>query len=1368
MNTDARQILSRFVPLLLLLCVSARPAHGQHSVPWRSTVDYDEVARPQPDVDAAPTIRIEPGAPHGCGLRPYSRGPTKALVFVLAMETKPREITELVQRFDLDVDLVYVTQGYKWSGQGDYYANFVYFMQVYQRYQDFARSAGVGPGQERLNRLLEEDHDVYIFADVLAGNWPPGTRHTFDFLPPAQLQTIVDKVRAGAGIVCTGELPAGFFLAKAAPLAKTPSRLTNGSALAHLADYSGVRARLRRQGLPVSDRAAAAALLTTFELGEGRGVHVSYPNAAQINALVPTIPYSDTAQVDYDHWLAWIGKAILWAARRETPVELLFTGAEELEFERNAAAAAVVRGTVEGADRVQAPLRLQPRITDRTGPGRQLPAAVIEPGQTTFVIELPRLSAGNYILDVVCSSPAGALGLWSKPFAVRSSIGIEALVPVRLAAMPGTEFEGRLRLHNAFAKPGRALYVLLRDSWGRDIGRTDIELPEARLAALYYGSGWQRQLYAVYPDGKANQHEELPFSVTVPATATLGMTAIAELTEDGQVIDRKRASFTVPRIDRSRFRFLQWHPPFDLLGYHAFRRLRETGWNAVMTQEGRSSDVAVACDMPAARYVMRVTDRVIPAGIADGQFLTSTHGPLPWNDDAAMDLQFERLADAYAHTDRQGVLAYSIGDEGTLRGADLSPQDLDAYRGYLQQCYGTIAALNESWGSDYREFAEIQLLTFAAVIERFGEVAGFNRTHATEFATWAEAEAGSRAVYGPGSETKADIYADWAYLIGNYPRWYDRQAFARRNFGALMSRFAAAIRRRVAGAAVGVEGVRSVWGHRINLDTYAGIWRNPNAVADLDDLVARSGFLGIEGNAPVTDVLRALAAPTDLHIASRWMHGNDTFDSMMAQTWDAVTSGRKGIGFCIWTALDESGSDYKGFLEFTSLAPMARNAAPWTEETAVIRMGLGDLTANLPYVDDGVAVLYSTPSNFMGWADGNPAFGHFDLAHCAWAYGCRELGIGYRYLTETLVRQGALRETGCRVLILPQTLALDAETVAEIRRFVDRGGTLVADTRPAVYSGHCRKLACGALDDVFGIEPGARGAARNVSLSADVSWQGSRCRLTELTTALETGRVPAGAVAGVELGTDPVLIGHEYGKGHTLLLNFHVDAFMKQRDTAESDNLRRLLATIFAGAGVERRIGRILSDDSPARECEVRTWNNGDIVIMSVQKRLPYEWLQKSQPELAQLFTMHDVTVELPRAYSVCDINAGTSLGRTARIQARIRRGYARFYALLPAPEPAPAITPDRKVVSGAATLTLTVGPANGSECARGLRAYYLQVFDPAGNEARWARQVVLADETGREISLAAAGNDAPGVWTVVATALFGGGTARANYEIRP
>ena len=1323
---------------LLALCVGSVSA--QNAPPWHSEVDYDFFAGPQEDIDADPVVRVEPETPHGFELKPYAKGKIKALVFVDGWKTAPREIAELAQRFDTDIDLVYVTQV---AGR----------TQVYP-----------GHGEQRLDRLLEKDHDVYVFANVLAGNWPPDTRHRYDFVPEHQMAKIVDRVKGGAGVVCTGGVPDGFFLSAEKPMQETPGRLVTGSVIAQLSDYSGILARMKRRDAPITDRSAAEALIRAYKIGEGRGVHVGYPNTGQMNALVPMLPHSDTAQVEYDHWMAWIGKAILWAAGKESDLNLAFSP-EDPVFRQDAQPANLIKVDLVRRERVAAPLKVRPRIVSRYSDVWDLPELTVEPGADSCSVSLPRLPAGDYFLDVTCATDRGELGIWSKSLTVASDVRIEQIVLRDLCALPGKELEGRLRLHNVFKKPGRELCVYLRDSFGRDLERVTVALPTTWESALYYGHEWQRQMWYVYPDGKADQYEELPFSVKVPENATLSMTAIAVLTEDGETIDAKRAHFNAPVLDYRKFFFFQWDPPSDYLGYHAFKRLNENGWNAAVTMQGRSSGVAVACNMPAVRYVVRVLDRVLPDGIMDGRFLTSRPDtPIPWNSEL-MNRHIKDLARAYTQMKREGILAYSMGDEVALRGADLSPEDLEAYREHLERRYGSIDGLNDSWETTYKSFEEVELLKFGEVMRRYVSIDRFNKMKGTSFKTWEEAKEAYGGAYGASYKIKADIYQDWAFLVGDYPRWYDRQAFARYNFGELLSRFADALREYDPGAVVGCEGTRSIWGHRINFNTYDGIWRNRTAVANHDDLVERTGFLGMGGDDPVSDVLQALASPNDIHIAQRWLHGSDMFDSMAAQVWDALAMGHSGIGFCIWQTLYE-GAMTKGLLESTSLDLMPHTGKPLADETAVIRMGLGDLLANLRFADDGVAMLYSMPSNFMGWADGNSAYGHFDLAHCAWAYVNRELGVGYQYVTEKMVQRGALEESKPRVLILPYALALEEKTVDEIRAFVESGGALVADVRPAVYSGHCKKLAHGALDDLLGIKTARRGEAESAKLSGEVAWGDEVCSLTDLATSVEAGISLDGGEAGYRLDRTPLMIAHQAREGRTLLLNFHLDAFMRERSSKGSDNVRRLLSSIYSALGIEPHVQSMTLNGGPAREVEARIWENGQIIIMSLQKKLPYEWIQKPDNELRKLFKMHRIAVRLPKPYCVSDISKGTNLSRTLEFETTVRTGYARFFALLPAEEPGLKLMLSQEVLQPGETSRLTIGLDEGGTVPRGLRAHYLQRYDPSGNEAVWGRQVLLADEGGREVRIQSAYNDAPGAWKITVTSLFGAQSTDVSYHI--
>lgn len=81
-----------------------------------------------------------------------------------------------------------------------------------------------------------------------------------------------------------------------------------------------------------------------------------------------------------------------------------------------------------------------------------------------------------------------------------------------------------------------------------------------------------------------------------------------------------------------------------------------------------------------------------------------------------------------------------------------------------------------------------------------------------------------------------------------------------------------------------------------------------------------------------------------------------------------------------------------------------------------------------------------------------------DIAH---------LGLTPRFVTPELVEQGELARGGYRVLVLPQAIALSSAEAERIRQFVAQGGTVVADIEPGLYDQHSRKLARSQLGDLF-------------------------------------------------------------------------------------------------------------------------------------------------------------------------------------------------------------------------------------------------------------------------------------------------------------
>jgi len=215
--------------------------------------------------------------------------------------------------------------------------------------------------------------------------------------------------------------------------------------------------------------------------------------------------------------------------------------------------------------------------------------------------------------------------------------------------------------------------------------------------------------------------------------------------------------------------------------------------------------------------------------------------PTCWNDEPAVDKWVDSIVSKYEKSRQHGVFVYSLGDETVTTGCCVHPACLAAYRRYLKQEYGSIAALNKSWGADYASFDQVDLL-----------VAGDND----------EAEALRRKVY---------------------PRWYDRQAFKAYNFAKLCERFSRRFRKLDPKALTGFEG--------------AGKFADGT---DIDLICRTNGFWTTYGG-PVDEVIRSIA-PREF-IRSNWMGYDRDAESLLAAYWRMVTRGMDSVWWWRWDGM---------------------------------------------------------------------------------------------------------------------------------------------------------------------------------------------------------------------------------------------------------------------------------------------------------------------------------------------------------------------------------------------------------------------------------------------------------------------------------
>ena len=220
----------------------------------------------------------------------------------------------------------------------------------------------------------------------------------------------------------------------------------------------------------------------------------------------------------------------------------------------------------------------------------------------------------------------------------------------------------------------------------------------------------------------------LPMLVRVQATLVNGTGELASAWQFAKVTQRHRGQYN----------FVMWDVPGGTLAPYGEESLARNGVTVHLTGTPAPPAFMSAYDIAYVPY----TTRILAERDADGVMK-----PACWNDEAMIQAHVDAIARRYVPARQHGVFVYSLGDEGDVRGSCLSPQCLAAYQRYLEGEYGDIKALNASWGTSYPSFDTVKL----------GK---------------------------PDDNDERE-----AFRTGNYPRWFDRQAYQSYNFCKLCERF---------------------------------------------------------------------------------------------------------------------------------------------------------------------------------------------------------------------------------------------------------------------------------------------------------------------------------------------------------------------------------------------------------------------------------------------------------------------------------------------------------------------------------------------------------------------------------------------------
>ena len=357
-------------------------------------------------------------------------------------------------------------------------------------------------------------------------------------------------------------------------------------------------------------------------------------------------------------------------------------------------------------------------------------------------------------------------------------------------------------------------------------------------------------------------------------------------------------------------------------------------------------------------------------------------------------------------------LFYNLGDESGVANLasfwdfDFSDHSLVEMRIWLRGRYGTLAALNQQWGTNFTDWALVVPMTTEQAMKQADD----NFSSWADFKEWMDVAFERSLKMGMDAVHEKDPEAYVLIEGAQIPGWggYDYQR---------LTRALNAIEPYDYGA--NVEIIRSL---------------NPEMV------IVNTSF----GRAP----------EENYRVWYEWLHGTRgiiIWDADSEYVGDDLSVGERGR---------EAKEQYRELR--SGLGAQLINSRRQADPIAIHYSQPSFRTAwMLDQRPKGGAWVDRT--NSTEYRDSK-----FTLLRLAYCRLLEDLGLQYNFVSKDGIEQGELIRGSYRVLILPRSVALSKEEATALREFTAQGGVLIADTVPGVFDEHSRRLPKSLLSDLFG------------------------------------------------------------------------------------------------------------------------------------------------------------------------------------------------------------------------------------------------------------------------------------------------------------
>ena len=1111
-------------------------------------------------------------------------------------------------------------------------------------------------GRRAMRRLKDGDYEVYVVPSRMSD---------------MMVESIKERVEAGAGLL----IVEGFGRAK---------RFVDVSTLEEVGNDHYLRTGIPWPLMPEKILES----VQVGQLGKGRVVRMVFPSAtSRVWGLMPTENSREawrSRQFEYwEWWESLLAKGVLWAAGREGHTRL----------KQIASDGSAIRLRAEGAPagaKVRVIVRCGREIRFDEPPLRSAAKIVQMDDDGSFDVAVPQaMPAGPVIVDAMLLDAHDEVLTWGS-FATTKP---QAAKVVEMLASPTT------------LEPDQNFSLSIKVDAARDCEvSTEAKLIDA-FGRVVDASSQKNQLGAGVHDVALSLAMRQPLGVLHKA--------FVRVLVDGLEQDSRWVTVLCPSVGPARarqdFTVIPWGPGMShpLIEAYYAKRVREIGLNG---EFGMKPYAMSEHGLPGGSYVggmaaFRET-KYSPNGIRS-RCLSDPH---------IIEQVRTNAAESADKQKSSGIFAVGITDEAFLSSRHkrheicFGPHCQERYRKWLQDRYGTLAALNAQWDTSHASWDEVKGARTEDVRgkENFGPFVDF-RTFMTD--VWVD---GCRRVVDAYHEVSPQMPVGHTNTFGAGP-------FNGNDYWKLCTR---------TGFAWGQEYSEAIkqTGHKAVFDLWRSFVDTPQARASRE-------------------------RPDEPFFNYGWIGYRHTRPAAHYEPWWLALHGSRGASYYATNAIDaDRGISWAlvyPTLSFTEFSGAVQEAL------ADLRAGCGKVFMEYQREQPQIALLWSHPSMLVAWCesksdqpvpeerDGTDSYGSYFRSALHFRQHVNELQLDYAYVApEQVIESNELAKYP--LLFLPFTIAASEELVATLEAYVESGGVLVGDLRCLRTDQRGKPLAATTpIERLFGVRRKSNQVDYGrTKIAFSRAGEGIDLATTiELHGREDLAATTATALASHETGEPAVLV-RRRGSGLTIYLNFGLPAY--------DVTVRELLRQIAARAGVQRRVVvENPAGDHPPRCYERNTFTRGALGVHAFIR--DHRRCEDGEP----------VRLDFGKRSHVYDMRAKRYLGNVSSVEATVPPGETALYACLPYRATSLSVQVPAVAKAGEELRAEMLLDVNGE--TPGDHVLHVDLIDPTGESVWHYARNELAPSGKLSFAVPLAANERPGTWTVRACDVLTGVTGEAK-----